>query len=380
MAWIMTGYLVFQFFILFSVRFVNFSWKQKRIQILFFAITVAILAFILEPPIGWDLSRHFLWMNEIRDSNLSFNNFIFNNINGVGLYEYKNLIFYNLIRYIIIKLTDNNHWLPCICTFFNYIIVGYIAYDWEYTNHKHRKMSLITPFLCSAFLPFILVVSGIRTALASSIAALAIYLYLYKKRRMILFIILMLISSTIHQVVLFSIPFVCLSKLKIGIKGLIFSISFSFIINIVSPYMVNSKYSFLAFLGQKFVASPSFGGRFALLADIILILAFLGLYFILGDYFKKFVWDESHKTLYIFLIYYMGFILGNIGNNELILRPSYLLGFFSPLFAELLENKKAWIYIHGERLQYAGIILCILLCLLASYDNVLPIFNILLIP
>lgn len=338
---------------------------------------MAAIAFLVEPPADWDMRLHFLWMDEIRNSELTLTEFLFKNEGGVGLFEYRPLIFFNLIRYLISKLTPNNHWLPCVCTFLDYLICGYIAIDWSHTNGFHDRSSLISPFLCLAFLPFYLVVSGIRTALASALAGLAIYLYLYKKKTLALLIILMFLAITTHQVVIFTLPFVFMSKLKMTKWGLLFVFFFSLFINTIAPYAANSKYYFIAIIAQKFLTSSTIGTPYALITDIVLVIAFLLLFFLFRIPFQRILVIGEKKNIYVFLIYFMSFILCNFGNYDLVVRPAYLLGVFAPILSTMLENKTIWKSINSLQLQNTGKLLCIILCSCMMYVNIFPVIRVL---
>lgn len=368
-------FLLFLLFFFLTSKFISYSKWQEKIFMIFFAIMMSIFAFFVEPPSDWDLRLHFLWMDEIRNSDLGIIQFLFKNVEGIGLSEYNSLLSFNLIRFLIARLTISNHWLPCICVFIDYYIFGYIVVDWRHTSKSLNRISPVILLLCSAFLPYYLVISGLRTALASAIAALAIYLFLYKRKNILWLIFLMFCAVTIHQVMLFTIPFIILARLEMGIKGIVYVLAISLSVNFIAPYAANSNFTFIAFIARKFLFSSSIGTPYAFLADIVLIVSFLALYLFSNRKFKKLIWKTEHKKLYMFLTYYMVFILCNIGNYDLVVRPAYILGLFAPVLVSLLDNKEVWCSLNAKKLQYAGKLLCSILCLLSLYVNVFPVIR-----
>lgn len=348
---------------------IRYTRSQKKALVFFLAISIAILAFHANPPVGWDLFRHFIYMDNIRNSEISLFRLLFNNPSRIG--GYPTLFCFNLLRYIICHFTENNHWLPAVCVFLDYGIVGYIMLDWYETSGFREKFSFVVPFLCCTLLPPVHAFSGMRHALAACIMGLSIYLYIYKKKKIIVFIALAFVAITIHQAVLVSIPFVFLSRVRLGKKGILAVVCISFSVRSIAELFQNSRYMFLTTIANKYFhyssESQYRASVYPLWADMLLVLSFLALYFLLGDQFRKMLWRREQEMLYLFLVYYMCFIVGNFGNYDLVLRPCYLLGVFAPVLASFVENKTVWKSIHGKGIQLIGKILCTTLCLLASF-------------
>ena len=68
--------ILFMGIILFSAK-IKLSKKDFKILFAFFILALSILAFCINPPIEWDLSRHFRFLDQIRNSNLNMLEFIF---------------------------------------------------------------------------------------------------------------------------------------------------------------------------------------------------------------------------------------------------------------------------------------------------------------
>ncbi len=249
--------------------------------------------------------------------------------------------------------------------------------DWYETNSFGDRVGLLPLLVCFAFLPLIHAISGMRNSLACSLAGLAIYLYLYKRKKVVFFIVLSFIAATVHPVALFTVPFVLLARYNIGKKGigLVFLLSLS--LNRTAQYFSRSSIPYISTIAQKYISYSSetqyWGGNYPLWGVLVLVASFVFLYLFLEKRFRILLWNNEQKTLYNFLIYYMCFILGNIGNYDLVLRPAYLLGFFAPVLTSLLENKIVWRQIHGQVIQLGGKFLCITLCLLTFYIYVWPV-------
>ena len=360
--------LIFLILMMSLSKVIYYTKQQKGWAFFLFALCMAILAFHAEPDDRWDLARHFMYMEQIRGANLTLPQMLFNN-RGIG--GYPTLISYNLLRYIICLFTENNHWLPAVCVFIDYLIVGYIILDWYETSNLKERFSILVPLLCCTLLPPLHAFSGMRNALAACVMGLGIYLYIYKRKKLIIFIILAFIAATIHQAVLFAIPFVFLSRVRLGKKGILVVVCASFSLRSIAGMLQNSRYLFLVTIANKYFyyssESQYRASVYSLWADTILVLSFLGLYFLFGNQFEKVLWKREHEMLYLFLIYYMCFIVGNFGNYDLVLRPCYLLGVFAPVLVSLVENKTVWTSIHGKELQMVGKVLCTTLCALASF-------------
>lgn len=252
--------------------------------------------------------------------------------------------------------------------------------DWYDTNGFGEKIGITSPLLCFALLPILHAFTGMRTALASAIMGMAIYLFIYKKKSIILFFLLVFISITIQQVFLIAIPFVFLAKMNFGRRALlwVFIISFSMnnIVLIVSqlsiPYLER-----IVQMYQSYTSSSQFRGtKYAVWSTAVFIVAFLMIYLVLGSQFEKYLWNKEQKQLYMFLLYYMCFDLGNIQNYDMFIRPSYLLGVLAPALVTLIENKFIWKKAHGRMIQQFGKLLCVILCLMAFYVNTWPIIRV----
>lgn len=362
--------IVFSAGAIFSSK-IKISSSQEKIFFALFAVALSVIAFNVNPAVGWDLSRHYLQMNNIRDSNISLLDFLFVNKNFVGGQKYSTLLNFNLIRWLVAKFSADNRFLPWICVLIDYTIVGYIFTDWNKTAAKSKNNVYMPMVLCFSFLPFVHCCSGLRNALSACIVALGIYFYLYKKKSVCIFAICVFLAATVHPAALITVPFVLIAKLDIGIWGYISIFVVSFLAQAAAKWMETSNYLYLRMIGSRYISYTSEeqyrGSRAPLYVIIILIIVFLTIYFL--THFKKTVTynDENRKLIYNFFAVYMVYILGNIGNYDMILRPAYVLGPLSPVLYSMMMNKEIWrqggINIRAKKIiRFFLILVCLVFC------------------
>lgn len=324
----------------------NLSKKQFVFLWCLFILSLSIMAYNMNPPVGWDINSHFAYLNQIRGSGISLFDFLFKNDSYVGGGSYANLVTFNIMRYIIVKISDNNFLLPAVCVVIDYSILGYIIIDWSEQNNGNYKFSIFTLLLNFSFTPYIHAISGMRNVLSASIIGLAAYLYLYKKKNVILLIVLTLAAVTVHPAAIITVPFIFLAKLKIGSIGFAAVYIISALAKPVAQRLSYSKTDFLALIGQKYLtytAETQYrSSRISLYGILIITAVFLLIYFLLYRRFNMLDKHSDKKTLYNFLAIYMVYIWGNIGNYDMILRPAYVLGVLAPALSSFLSDKSIW--------------------------------------
>ena len=279
----------------------------------FFALSLSVIAYCMSPPYSWDIVRHSNLIDRIRQSGISFFDFLFDNRSYIGGKEYADLFVFNLLRYIVVITTDDNFLLPAICAFICYSIIGYITVDWKEISGKSSSSIALSLLLCFSFLSYDNVVSGMRNSLAACILGLAIYLYLCKKKRLYVFIILCFIALTIHPASLITIPFVIIAKFNIGIVGYIVVFIVSLVSQIIAKWMSTSSVLYFRIVGQKFFTYTSEdqyrSSRAPLYTVLLLIVVFLFVYFITHFRVHSADEDKSQILIYNFLSVYMVYIL-----------------------------------------------------------------------
>lgn len=330
----------------FLLKKFNFYKKQFIFFWGFFVLALSIMAYNMNPPVGWDINSHFTYLNQIKGSGISLFDFLFKNDSYVGGGQYSSLVAFNIVRYIVVKISDNNFLLPAICVVIDYSILGYIIIDWSEQNNGDNKLSIFTLLLNFSFTPYIHAISGMRNILSASIIGLAAYLYLYKKKNIILLIVLTLAAVTVHPAAIITVPFIFLARLNIGSIGFAAVFIISALAKPVAQRLSYSKTAFFALIGRKYLtytAETQYrASRAPLYGVLIITVVFLLIYFLLYRRFNMLDKQSDKKTIYNFLAIYMVYIWGNIGNYDMILRPAYVLGVLAPVLSSFLSDEQIW--------------------------------------
>lgn len=302
-----------------------------------FILSISILAYTWLPKTN-DLTRHFIYLDRIRNYNGNILEFVFNA--DIGGEQYSTLYAFNIYRFVIAKIFRNNSMFPVVTVIIDYVIFFYIAYD--YNKGKRGMLSAVSFEICFACLPLIFAISGIRNGLAASFMALGIYLYLYKKKNWKLFFFIAIVSALMHPATLMAVPFVILSKFEIGLKGVIFVFLFIISLNGMMTLLLNSNNEYVSQFSRYYMSYTSENqyksSMYYLYMDLVILVILLVTYIIC----KKNIQKKEDSQIYYFIMLYSVAILAFIGNYDMILRPCYLLGILSPVIGELIENENYW--------------------------------------
>lgn len=324
---------------------IRITKTQQTIIYLFFSLALSLMAYFVDVPIGWDLARHLNFIEQIYSSNISLFDYLFNNTSSIGG-GYNGLLTFNIIQYFIANYTSNYMIISAIFVFADYAIVSYIAIDWQISTVNRSNIPFLSLLLCFCFLPYVFCVSGLRNALCASLLALGIYLYLYKKKKVIVFIVLAFLAATVHPAAIITIPFVFIAKLDLKALGYIAVFILSALAQSVAKWMSTSSIRYFQIIGSKYFSYTSEeqyrASRAQLYTVLILISIFLLIYFCTLMKNKKDDDNSEKNHIYNFLAVYMVYILGNIGNYDMVLRPAYVLGPLSPVLCSLILDNEIW--------------------------------------
>lgn len=335
---------------------------RKRLIYIFFIVSLAVVAYCMKPPSTWDLSRNYILLDIIRNSQLSFNQFVFGGNATYGADGYRSLIFYNIYRFIFVKVFDNNAWFQTITTIIVYALQFYIIYDYKKVENKENIPISLILLLSFTFMPFVYVVSGIRNALAASIMGVAIYLYLYKKI-VLKAILLVIMAITIHPSVVIALPFVILCKMNLGSKGILCVAISSFGFQLIASVFSNSSVFFLRQIGESYLlysGNNQYRGGRGNLYGILIVSIFFILYFLWNR--KNKTNKETENDINNFLMLLLVYMVGNFLNYDLVLRPGYIVSMFAPLLANKMQD-----LVKKRNLKLILNFLLILTCLYVNY-------------
>ncbi len=320
------------------------SIKYYIVVLIAFCIS---LTFHVEMTDNADFARHQMILNAIRNSKVGFWDYV---LNG-QLIVSRNQTFawtfcFNALCYIIAKLFKNNYVMVWVSSLIDYGLIAYIAYDWKKDSKYKYTQVIYAIMFCYALYPMIRAFDGIRTSLAASFMALAVYLFLYRDCSIVKFVILCFISVTIHPVMLFAIPIAVVIKVSPKILTIAVTIIGTLLLSNIAMIMRKSSSPFFRVLAAKYFSYTSehqfrayrFCFYGVILICILCIVCYLFLYRRKGEERNREI--KNADKLYAFLICYMSLILGNIGGYELVMRPSYLLGALSPIVISFLTECK----------------------------------------
>lgn len=327
-----------------DLRNYKITYKCLRYIIIIFAVLCLSLMFHVRMTDDMDFARHQTLLNDIRKSNIGFWEYVLYNPLGVsGNITYAFTYSFNILCYIVAKLFENNYVLVWISALIEYGIIAYIAYDWKRDSEYTLIQILFSILLCFAVYPVIHAFSGIRTSLAASFMALAVYLFLCKDCSIIKYIILCIVSVTFHPVMLMAVPITVAIKISSKLTTIILIMIFAILFNHIVVLFEQLNIPFLSAMVTKYLTYTSAGQfrawRFCLYG-VILICFICIVYYIFIIQIKSKETDGKEK-LYAFLICFMGLILGNIGGYETVMRPSYLLGALAPIIVSMLTEQNA---------------------------------------
>ena len=318
----------------------------------FLIICVAILRatqFHVMRTDNMDLARHFHMMDLIKKSGYSLFEYVFvygdtftSNISMKFCYSF------NFIVYTVAKYIENYYIMAWRFVLVSYSIIAYIGVDWW--RNRGVRISIMVIFeilICFSLLPFFQVVSGLRTALSASVTALAIYLYLYKNRSLSTFIIVSVIAATFHPAFITAIPFVFLTKFTDRRKGLAIAIvgsamiplTANILIRLPNRFLYSIAFKYLQYTGGEGYTSTRFCYYGVIVICILVILQYVNTYIPIkiSRIVKQYKYPQKEEIkVYDFTLYYMLFILSNIGKYEMVLRPAYLLGAMAPIITGMI--------------------------------------------
>lgn len=312
--------------IVFAIYLFLFGKKTqyKQLEYLMFGLFVIALSTIAykASPDG-DLSRHFRYMGIIRESGISLRDIFTGTISG---FEHNRIYFvFELICYLCAKI-GNYHLMPCAMVFVDYLIWSLISIDFMVGKKCNYNVLLCSLLLLGAFMPYIFALSGVRNATAMSLTAASIYLLFEKKSNYIIVIILYIIAVFIHPSVLFAVPFIFISKLKYRNLYILISFLSSFLLNRIAVWCLQSKYLFLRIISNYYLIYSSDTQYVGSLRYLYVDIAFAIIIIFVYIFFDKKNYKKDKYTIIRFVTLYVAFVMGNIGNYDLVIRPLYLMG------------------------------------------------------
>ena len=283
--------------------------KFNKIISISIILSLALIAFLIEPQKTNDLYRHFAGIDRFREYGS------FNDINA----EYNDIIGAKILFYII-SFLPSNHFLPLIAIIVTYGILFYIIDDFSKRNIVYTRTIAMSIFLGISICDFYSTMSGVRNTMAFAFLALSLYKDLIKKEKGIKIIWPYIIAVSIHPaswiVIALRLVLEFSKSGKLKYILLFWGIAVSYIIQIlfkISPYIASKL--------QMYVTEEDdvTDFRFFLVKVIFIVLVYL-----LTILVKKSK-DVNYLKYINFLQLYIFFMIGSIFVSTIMFGRLYFL-------------------------------------------------------
>lgn len=322
-------------------------------QIIYFFIVMTMVListqFHVESTDNMDFARHMMRIQYVGESDLSLSQFLFGDGHSFTTnISVKYCYAFNLITYLAGKYLKNYYIIVWLFILVDYSIIAYIGVDW-WKEQKRKKVvtRVFEMLICFSLLPYIHAVSGLRSAIASCIMALALYKYLYKDERLIKVLFLTCIAVMFHPSILLAVPFAILAKKANRKLGLIISMCLRPLISLTARLLIHSSnpalyaiaFKYLQYTGEDGFRGTRFCYYGVIVICILVLFQYLILYFLKRKNRKKGFIQDKREYVFDFIAYYMIYTLSNIGDYELVMRQGYLLGALAPIITDMIFSK-----------------------------------------
>ena len=306
--------------------------KHGKLLLIGSIFIVSILLALIKPKEIYDLARHYAELDVIKNSGMKFWDFVLHS-QKITDANYRYMYTFNVLRYIIAMYFPKQTLPFCSCSIC-FGVFGYILYD----VIKQKKISNfyigISIMASAIFMPMLYIYSGIRNEIAMAIMALAVYLKIYKGLGIFPYFVLIFWAATMHPLALVAIPFVLLSKIRIGKMGIILVILIPNILYVVMEVCRFSENGFLSYIGAKFYNYTFVNiysqGRFFRYSAILMTALLLLLSVI------KTKQEKEDQRFINFINWYSIFALANIQSYQISMRIPYLFGILAPVIVSTL--------------------------------------------
>lgn len=330
-------------------------------------VVLASMSFYVKKSDNMDFVRIQELMDPLHNTKITLWEYLFTDT-GKELNQTLNYTYtFNFLLYLTGKYCNNQYALPWISAIIDYVVILYIYYDWKKSQRWTITETIVSFFICMAFLPFVHVLSGIRAAMAACFIALAIYEYIYKNKSVFTFLVFAFLSVTVHPFTIYAIPVAMLIKVSPSMKTFIIVLTGTLALVYLVPIIGRMGIPFISGLATKFATytnSNQYTSYRSFFYCAILFAMLLILYYVLFMKVKK---ADDRRTeskkdkIYKFLMCYSAVLLGSFGSYEIVCRLAYVLGAFSPILAEMffsLRKKDKGRYILSKTICILVFVLC----------------------
>lgn len=359
--------VILDIFILTFTSNKKFNSSLLKYILIFNVLVISISSMLIIPKPDYDLARHYRDIEILRRTEIDFWEYVFHSDSIVDS-NYRFMYTFNAISYIIARFLPKET-LTFLSVFSCYGVFGYIMYDLSKEKKMNNGDIALSMLLSNCFLPFLYVYSNIRNEISVAIVALVIYLKIYKRCTIFRLVILCVLAITIHPIGMIAIPFMFLSNIHPGKKGIILVILIPVMLEMIMNVCIKSNYDFLRYIGIKFynytfVEKYSQGGFFFVEAVVMLSIVLL-LSTLIDRENEEINWQFTN-----FLSWYCIFSLANIRSYQIIMRQPFIFGILAPAIVNTLFNCKFYIG-NKKYIFYLTYVSSILIAIFAVYQNYL---------
>ena len=161
-----------------------------------------------------------------------------------------------------------------------------------------------------------------------------------------------IIAALMHPAVLLTLPFIVLSKFRVRIGSFFVVMAAPICFRFTALWLREWDIKYFQFIGNSYLKFTSEGqyrsGRSVLYGAILVIIIIVIAYFQNFSRVQRLDVFEKKRHIFNFIGLYSCYILGNIGNYDMVLRPAYILGVLSPILSEILCKNC------GSKLKFSG--------------------------
>ena len=345
--------------------------KQTKWVLVLMIIALAGIGACVEPKDTYDLFRHYEDIDSVRNSSYSLWSFLADGYRITDL-NYKYTYAYDALIYIIARTLPNQA-LPFITILVTYGVFLYIILREFDEKHLTNRNIVISMAIFSVLLPYLFVYSNIRNALAGAAVGYGIY-RLYKDKNFPVFVICAVLAVLIHPIAVAVIPFILLSRIKPGVKGIIVTLAVpSLIFPVMEYFRLQLGNDFLFRIAAKYynytIVREDNQGRVFLYSTIaiLVVIVVLALW---SNRDEKVAWKEKKYSLLNLIIWHAMFSLGYFRSYEMMTRLPYSIAFLSPVIVNTLFNRREMNTL-GAQVAYIGsAVVIFILAIIGLYENI----------
>ncbi len=338
---VLTILLVAMCAILFSKGGIGQKTGGKFLGAIF--VLLVVFSFIFEPKkfVGWDLTRHFEILDQMRIGGLEF---------ALEDSVYSGMVVYNYFAYFISLLPEKlQNLLTTIPLAIDFFIVGYMYRKMfnKYMPDASEKGKILSIIFWLCTFGIELAISGIRCTLAVSLVVFAIFLQMTEKKKIVP-IALCVTAVFIHHFALLVILIGLLSKIKKPVILVFISMAFSILAEPISKFILNNvSGEYLTFTFQRVLQTlegTSFISSIRNFSTSVLLIYFsyiaLSIYlFVISIEAKRRSTNEYENKITSFAATVGAVAIGLAFNYLYIQRIMYVVS-FAFLMVTALHNKR----------------------------------------